>query len=145
MLGRIILRREEMKSQIVITNAMLNGITTMNNASIVPTGLFRPVGESLPIAVQHIIERLNPEKIILFGSYAYGSPTPDSDVDLLIILETTASAKERYLTVSDLLYPRPFPLDILVKTPQEIEQAVKRGNFFIKELLSQGRVLYERR
>ncbi len=115
-----------------------------HNAAIVPTGLSRPVGESLPVAVQRIVERLNPEKIILFGSYAYGAPTPDSDVDLLIILETTASATERYLIVSDLLYPRPFPVDILVKTPQEIEQAIKRGNFFIKELLSQGRALYVR-
>jgi predicted nucleotidyltransferase len=81
----------------------------------------------------------------LFGSYAYGTPTPDSDVDLLIILETTASAKERYLAVSDLLYPRPFPVDILVKTPQEIDHALKRNDFFIKELLTRGKVLYERR
>ena len=118
---------------------------TVQSITDVPTGLSRPIGESLPVAVQRIVERLNPEKIILFGSYAYGSPTPDSDVDLLIILETTASAKERYLTVSDLLYPRPFPVDILVKTPQEIDSAVKQGDFFIKELLTRGYVLYERR
>jgi predicted nucleotidyltransferase len=66
---------------------------------IVPTGLVKSIGQSLPLAIQRIVERLAPEKIILFGSYAYGSPTPDSDVDLLIILETTASVKERYLVV----------------------------------------------
>ncbi len=114
-------------------------------AAIIPTGLARSIGESLPDAVQRIIEKLAPEKIILFGSYAYGAPTPDSDVDLLIILETTAAAKERYLAVSDLLYPRPFPVDILVKTPQEITLALKRGDFFIKELLTRGTVMYERR
>ena len=65
-------------------------------------------------------------------------------MDLLIILETTASVKERYLAVSDLLYPRLFPVDILVKTPREIEEAVKQGDFFIQELLTRGQVLYER-
>ena len=124
----------------------VSGILAMSarNAAIVPAGLTRPIGHTLPISIQYIIDKLAPEKIILFGSYAYGSPTPDSDVDLLIILETTASTKERYLAVSELLYPRPFPVDILVKTPQEIDQAVKQGDFFIKELLSRGQVLYER-
>lgn len=73
-----------------------------------------------------------------------GRPTPDSDVDLLVILETDASTTERYLAVSRLLYPRPFPVDILVRTPREIEQALKAGDFFIREIVSQGRVLYER-
>ena len=82
--------------------------------------------------------------MILFGSYAYGAPTPDSDVDLLVILDTDASATERYLAVSRSLYPRPFPVDIIVKTPGEIERALRVGDFFIKEILSQGRVLYER-
>jgi hypothetical protein len=65
-------------------------------------------------------------------------------VDLLVIMETTASPKERYLAVCRLLRPRPFPVDILVRTPDEIERAVRLGDFFIKEILSQGRVLYER-
>jgi predicted nucleotidyltransferase len=132
------MRRAATKGEVRI-QPLLNG-----NLAITPRGLARSTAESLPIALQRIIAQLNPEKIILFGSYAYGVPTPDSDVDLLIILKTTASAKDRYLVVSNLLYPRLFPVDILVKTPQEIEQALKRGDFFIKELLSKGHVLYER-
>ncbi|MGQ9503210.1 MAG: nucleotidyltransferase domain-containing protein, partial [Anaerolineae bacterium] len=81
----------------------------------------------------------------LFGSYASGTPTPDSDVDLLVIMETEASGKERSWAVSRLLIPRPFPVDILVRTPQEIERALAEGDFFIREIIAQGRVLYERR
>lgn len=102
------------------------------------------VAEALPAAVQRIAEVLHPKKIILFGSYAYGTPTPDSDVDLLVIMETTAPHVERYLSVSRLLRPRLFPVDILVRTPEEIERALESGNFFIEEILSRGRVLYER-
>lgn len=121
------------------------GLKADRVAPIIPTGCERPVSETLPAAVERIVQKLNPEKIVLFGSYAYGTPTADSDVDLLVIMETTASGKERYLSVCRQLRPRPFPVDILVHTPQEIEQALAQGDFFIKEILSQGKVLYERR
>jgi predicted nucleotidyltransferase len=109
-----------------------------------PTGFLRTVADVLPDAVQRIALELRPEKIILFGSYAYGEPTHDSDVDLLVILETTDSPTQRYLSVSRLLYPRPFPVDILVKTPDEIKDSLDKGDFFLREILTQGRVLYER-
>jgi predicted nucleotidyltransferase len=107
-------------------------------------GLKVSVGKSLRPAVQRIVEALNPEKIILFGSYAYGKPNPHSDVDLLVILKTKESLKERSWMVSRLLLPRPFPVDILVKTPKEIEKALKTGDFFLEEILTRGKVLYER-
>ncbi|MBN2118241.1 MAG: nucleotidyltransferase domain-containing protein [Anaerolineales bacterium] len=103
-----------------------------------------PVGKSLRPAIQRIVDELHPEKIILFGSYAYGKPTPHSDVDLLVVLKTSASLKERSWMVSRLLLPRPFPVDILVKTPKEIEKALKSGDFFLQEILARGKVLYER-
>ena len=109
-----------------------------------PVG-FPPVAETLPGAIQRIVSELKPEKIILFGSYAYGNPTPDSDVDLLVIMKTRAKEIDRFVAVSNLLYPRQFPVDILVKTPQEIEaEARKKGNFFMREILKKGKVLYER-
>jgi len=111
---------------------------------IKPTGWPSPVAEELPAAVQRIAQALQPQKIILFGSYAYGTPTPDSDVDLLVIMKTTASQVERSLAVARLLRPRVFPVDILVRTPDEIERALRSGDFFIQEILSRGRVLYER-
>src|SRR6266511_4279007 len=111
---------------------------------IKPTGWPSPVAEELPAAVQRIAQALQPQKIILFGSYAYGTPTPDSDVDLLVIMKTTASQVERSLAVARLLRPRVFPVDILVRTPDEIERALRSGDFFIQEILSRGYVLYER-
>jgi len=114
------------------------------SSAIVPIGCDQPVSKTLPEAVQHIVQTLNPEKIILFGSYAEGTPSEDSDVDLLVIMETDASSKDRSWAVSRLLLPRPFPVDILVKTPQEIDLAVQRGDFFIKDVISRGKVLYER-
>jgi uncharacterized protein len=110
-----------------------------------PVG-FPPVVETLPGAIARIVSELKPEKIILFGSYAYGNPTPDSDVDLLVIVKTRAREIDRYVAVSNLLYPRQFPVDILVKTPKEMEiEARKKGNFFMREILKKGKVLYERR
>jgi predicted nucleotidyltransferase len=107
-------------------------------------GLKVPVGKSLRPAIQKIVQELQPEKIILFGSYAYGTPNPHSDVDLLVIMKTDASLKDRSWAVSRLLLPRPFPVDILVKTPQEVEEALGNGDFFLKEILTQGKVLYDR-
>ena len=130
---------------------MLNPTSTQQSnpwqiAPITPTGLPAPVSETLPLATQRLVEGLQPEKIILFGSYAYGTPTPDSDVDLLVVMvmETNLSSTQRFLAVSRLLSPRPFPVDILVKRPNEIKRALAAGDFFIKEIISQGKVLYER-
>ena len=110
----------------------------------VPVGLKVAVGKSLRPAIQKIATELNPEKIVLFGSYAYGIPNPHSDVDLLIIMKTKASPKDRSWAVSRLLLPRPFPVDILVKTPKEVEKALETGDFFLKEILTRGKVLYDR-
>jgi uncharacterized protein len=125
------------------TNSVVN-ISGLRNPQTIPVGLHMSVGKSLRPAVQKIVDELKPEKVILFGSYAYGKPTPHSDVDLLVVLKTSASLKERSWKVSRLLLPRPFPVDILVKTPKEIEKALKSGDFFLQEILTRGKVLYER-
>jgi uncharacterized protein len=116
----------------------------LRHPETIPVGLKVPVGKSLRPAIQKIVQELNPEKIILFGSYAYGTPNPHSDVDLLVIMKTKAPHKERSWAVSRLLLPRPFPVDILVRTPSEIEEALAKGDFFLKEILARGRVLYDR-
>lgn len=118
--------------------------TGLRHPGTIPLGLKKSVGRSLRPAIQKIVDELKPEKIILFGSYAYGKPTPHSDVDLLVILKTNASAKERSWNVSRLLLPRPFPVDILVKTPREVKDALKSGDFFLQEIITRGKVLYER-
>jgi predicted nucleotidyltransferase len=109
-----------------------------------PPGFLPVTEEILAEIVRRLVTALNPEKIILFGSYAYGSPSGDSDVDMLVIMQTTASPADRYVLVSHLIRPRPFPLDLLVKTPEEIAQALAKGDSFIQEIVTQGRVLYAR-
>jgi predicted nucleotidyltransferase len=106
---------------------------------------FTPVTEEIVSEiVRRIVTALHLERVILFGSYAYGTPSDNSDVDLLVILETDARPADRYLAVSRLIRPRLFPLDILVKTPDEITQALAKGDSFICEIVTQGRVLYAR-
>ena len=122
----------------------MNRVMLPIQTKVRPVG-FPPVAETLPGAIERIVSKLKPEKIILFSSYAYGNPTPDSDVDLLVIMKTSAREIDRYIAVSNLLYPRQFPVDILVKTPKEVEAASrKKGNFFMREILSKGKVIYER-
>ena len=113
-------------------------------AGVQPPG-FAPVTEEVLQEIVHrLVTGLHPHKIILFGSYVYGTPTADSDVDLLVIVDTQGRPVDRYLRVSRLLRPRPFPLDLLVKTPKEIEQALATDDAFMREITAQGWVLYER-
>ena len=116
----------------------------LRSPETIPAGLKVSVGKSLRPAIQKIVQELNPEKIVLFGSYAYGTPNPHSDVDLLVIMKTKASLKDRSWAVSRLLLPRPFPVDILVKTPSEVKKSLDAGDFFLKEILKRGKVLYDR-
>jgi len=90
-----------------------------------------------------IVKSYQPEKIILFGSYATGTPTSDSDVDLLVIMDTEKSTWDVSVEIS-LMLKHSFPMDIIVKTPQEIDKRLKYGDFFIQEIMENGRVLYER-
>lgn len=94
--------------------------------------------------VQRIVQRFHPEKVILFGSYAYGRPRPESDVDLLVIMETPLRARQQRLEISRTLSPRPFPLDIIVHTPQEVSRRLALGDAFLDEIITRGKVLHER-
>jgi predicted nucleotidyltransferase len=103
-------------------------------------------GELLLDIVQRIASNPQVRRIILFGSYASPdhTPNPDSDIDLLVIMDTPAPPAERILAISSLLRPRPFPMDILVRTPQEMYALLERGDDFFLEITKQGKVLFER-
>lgn len=94
---------------------------------------------------RRIAERFQPKKVILFGSYAYGKPGPESDVDLLVVMRTSLRSRQQRLEISRALSPRPFPLDILVRTPEELEERIAQGDAFLREIVTRGKVLYERR
>ncbi len=103
------------------------------------------IEERLKDVTGRIVEAFAPQSIILFGSYAYGQPNSDSDVDLLVVIESDERPAARAMRVSRLLRPRPFPMDILVCTPQEIQDRLEMGDYFIREVLEQGKVLYDGR
>lgn len=98
--------------------------------------------------IQDILERLligyAPQKVILFGSYAYGDPTPDSDIDLLIIKETPERFIDRWVTVRRILSDskRMVSLETFVLTPQEVSRRLAIGDQFLAEILDNGEVLY---
>ncbi len=94
--------------------------------------------------VGKIVERFHPEKVILFGSYAYGRPGPESDVDLLVVMRTSLRSRQQRLEISRALSPRPFPMDILVRTPEELEERLAQGDVFLHEVVTRGKVIYER-
>ena len=88
------------------------------------------------------MEELNPEKIVLFGSYAYGKPTEDSDVDILVIMPFKGRNPEKATEIWMATKPK-FPIDIMVRKPAEIKKRLKMGDFFLREITEKGEVLYE--
>lgn len=92
--------------------------------------------------VENTINKITPQKVILFGSYAYEKPYRDSDVDLLFIKETKLSALKRYCWVNSNI-EHLFPMDILVKTPSEIKRRLDIGDPFYRNIMKKGKVLYE--
>jgi len=94
--------------------------------------------------VDHIVKNFSPEKIVLFGSYAYGKPTPWSDVDLLVVMETPKGELETALEIVDSLPPTLFSLDILARDRQTIELRNSMGDSFMREITSKGKILYAR-
>lgn len=104
----------------------------------------RDIGIIIERMLQKLVAEYAPQKVVLFGSYAYGTPGPDSDIDLLIIKETPERFLDRWVTVQRILTGthRTFPVETLVLTPQEIEKRLAIGDQFIAEALEKGEVLY---
>lgn len=98
--------------------------------------------EKIEKVTRQIVERFRPRKVILFGSYAYGQPTEDSDVDLLVLIETEDAPLHVAAQIASEI-EHAFPIDIVVRTPTELEAAAQRQGVFASEMLSKGIILYE--
>ncbi len=99
--------------------------------------------EEIEALARRIAEQFQPEKIILFGSYAYGNPTPDSDVDLLVIMDFEGHSARKAAEIRYYLNPA-FPLDVLVKKPQDAIARAAAGDFFVQDVLEEGKVLADK-
>jgi predicted nucleotidyltransferase len=89
---------------------------------------------------REIARRFRPQRIILFGSFAYGQPHPDSDVDILVVMPA-ANEISQSIRLTLALEPT-FPLDLIVRTPKNLQRGLKDGDSFLREVIRKGKVLY---
>jgi len=99
--------------------------------------------EKINEVVERIVKNVQPEKVILFGSYAYGKPNEDSDLDILVIKESVLPRHERVKEIKKYLWGIKIPVDLIVYTPEEIDEWRGVKNSFINEVMEKGKVLYE--
>ena len=92
--------------------------------------------------VRQIVAKFRPHKIIFFGSYAYGTPRPESDVDLLVVMETPLREAQQAIQICQQI-DYLFGLDLLVYTPRNLAQRLAWGDSFLREVMERGKVLYE--
>ena len=84
-----------------------------------------------------------PQRIILFGSHAYGEPDEDSDVDVLVVMPKSRRVRRDTAVKIRLKVSVDFPVDVLVRGESEVEQRVRERDLFMTHITSQGRVMYE--
>lgn len=100
--------------------------------------------EAIDQVVEQIVEKFKPQKIILFGSYARGNPRPESDVDMLVVMDTPLKEVQQAIQICQQIEYR-FGLDLIVHTPKYLVERVKMGDWFLRDVLKEGKVLYEAR
>jgi predicted nucleotidyltransferase len=104
-----------------------------------------PVTDALLTDItRRIVEHLQPYKIVLFGSYASGAPNLESDVDILVVMDSEESMAQRIRRVMQVAKVRFLPMDVIVRTPAEMAERLAMGDFFLAEILQKGKVLYHR-
>lgn len=89
-----------------------------------------------------LVAEFHPDKVILFGSYAHGTPHADSDVDLLMILRFRGKGMQKAAEIRSRVQAN-FPLDLIVRTPDQIRRRLALNDFFLREVVAKGKVLYE--
>lgn len=94
--------------------------------------------------VDRLVTALDPDKIVLFGSYAYGDPHEDSDMDILIVMPSDKPRWQRAIPAYEALRGLLIPKDLIVYTPEEVEEWSEAQEAFVTTVLSQGKVLYEK-
>jgi|SRR6516162_8472266 predicted nucleotidyltransferase len=97
---------------------------------------------TIQLLARRIARQFRPNKIILFGSYAYGRPTPESDIDLLVIMQARNEI-DQSLWIEEWLDP-PFSLDVMVRTPRNLRWRLEEGDWLLREAVDQGKVLHEK-
>lgn len=100
--------------------------------------------EKIQEIANKIAKEFQPEKIILFGSYAWGKPGPDSDIDLFVLKKDAPNPLDLGGDIRGFLWDYPIAMDILVYNQEILDKSLRKQNFFIKNIINQGQLLYER-
>lgn len=90
-----------------------------------------------------IVREFRPEKVVLFGSLAWGEPHKDSDIDLFVVKETNLPSLKRIEVLDRLFSRRAYPMDFLVYTPAQVQRCLASGDLFVRNVVANGRVLYD--
>lgn len=91
---------------------------------------------------KQIVDKFKPQKVILFGSHAYGKPNEDSDVDLLVVMQFEGRSVRQAIKIRQNISSE-VPLDLMVRTPEQLKRRLLMGDFFFNEIINSGKVLYE--
>ena len=97
--------------------------------------------EQIQTLSDRIAQEFQPELIILFGSYAYGTPGDDSDIDILVVLPFQGKSAHKSLEIIRKMNPR-IPVDLLVRTPEHVKERISNNDWFMREIFEKGRRLY---
>jgi predicted nucleotidyltransferase len=124
------------QATIGVKNVQVISVPNVNERKRIPSNAIASV-------VDQISQLFKPEKIILFGSYAYGQPRPDSDVDLLVIMDTPLKETEQAIRICQTI-KYDYGLDLIVRTPAVLAQRLELGDSFLREVVARGKILYAR-
>ena len=104
-----------------------------------------PIGQAISEIVDRIVHGFHPEQVILFGSHARGSATPDSDVDLLVVMDAGGSPRKKAIEIGVVVHEVRVPKDIVVTTPDGFLARRSVVGTIERYAALDGKVLYERR
>jgi predicted nucleotidyltransferase len=98
--------------------------------------------EQIEELARDIGREFQPTRVVLFGSHAYGKPTGDSDVDILVVIPHEGKSWRMASRIRDRVHPK-FPVDLVVRTPEQVRHRLALGDCFFEEIVTRGKVLYE--
>lgn len=101
--------------------------------------------ETIQGVVEDIVKKCKPIKVVLFGSYAYGNPTPDSDLDILVVANWRIPWAEKVRRVRRAVSTEGLSLDVVVRSQGQVRKALRGRDWFVQEVFREGKVLYERK
>jgi predicted nucleotidyltransferase len=118
-------------------------IRVADSTQVLPINIRKRIPQvAIDAVVEQIVKKFHPQRIILFGSYAHGEPRLESDVDLLVVMDTPLKEMEQAVRICEALDYH-FGLDLLARKPATLTRRLEQGDYFLREVMDKGKILYE--